>query len=322
MKVYAHVNRISEINTSQLSNAGINNILCETIDPHPKSFIGSENSEEETLRELCKNHNIVAGIATNKIATNMIKIDNSIFKCPLSVLYPTTTGRSMDIWNPYIVDTLELFHRSVLGKGRKIGGLWLTLGGPTLWCETNNEKERNGIYHIETQAAREALGRDTNIDMNIPIEGRHYAPVIVSRLGRIAYDLVMRLKNDCSDFYFYTYTISPSLWKPIYQAAGMPGMARELCESLSDIKGVNIHLICSHSHECSAQSSEEGQKLQRRFSNIEFISGVGGESKLRTVGAGQLCEGYRAIEVKMNTEKEWSDLPYAMSYLNKLWKIL
>ncbi len=178
--------------------------------------------QEQVIKSICKTNNVIAGIATNKIATDMIKVDSPVFKCPLSLLYPTTTGRSMDIWSPYIVDTLELFHRSILGNERKIGGLWLTLGGPSLWCETDDVKERNGIYHIETDAAREALGRDTDINMTIPTEGRHYAPVIVSRLGRIAADLVMRLKDVCSDFYFYTYTIAPSLWKPLYQAAGMP----------------------------------------------------------------------------------------------------
>lgn len=319
MKVYAHINQINEIRLYQLKKAGIDDILCETIPPY---ISNNPSADEHSVCDVCEKNNVIAGIAINKIAIGMIKFNSQGFKYPLPLLYPTTTGRSMDIWSPYIVDALESFHRSILGKGRKIGGLWLTLGGPSLWCETDNVTERNGIYHIETDAAREALGRDTNINMTIPAEGRHYAPVIVARLGRIAADLVMRLKDVCSDFYFYTYTISPSLWKPIYQAAGMPGMARELCERLSDIRDVNIHLICSNSFECSAQSAEEGQKLQRRFPNVEFISGVGGESNLRVVGMGQLCEGYKAIEVTMKNDKEWEDLPDAMTYMRKLEKLL
>lgn len=228
-------------------------------------------------------------------------------------------GRSMDIWNPHIVDVLEIFNKSLFGPGRKIGGLWLHLGGPFLWGETCHTS-LGSTYYLNTPYAKEALGRDT--DINMELEGRYYAPIIAQREARIAADLVERLKPLCKDFYFHAFHINPNDRSSEYQAGGMTGTMLALCSRLNGIPDVKIHMICSHAHECSVYTAAHVEELQREFPNIEFIAGVGWEHNLRTSGMARICEGYGAIEVGIPGRDQWTDLPEAINRLRQYEKLL
>jgi hypothetical protein len=291
-----------------------------------------DGSYEEAIQEVihvdsgdcaCNSMNFVTSAPVNAICLYMKQLHKNgsdicsshpILKYVPELYIGETSGRSMDIWNPHIVDVLAWFYRQLFGTGRNLHGLWLTLGGPFLWGETCH-MVRGSIYEIESVHAAKALRTEKDIDMNN--DGRHYAPMITKRLGRIAYDLVNRLKDLTPNFYFHTYTIEPSSLKAGYQAAGMVGVCRELCERMDAIKEIKAHLICSHAHECSPICSAEAQNLIREYPNIEFIAGVGWGVKLHTSGLARLCEGWAAIEVGLQDKDQWDAMPGQVEYINR-----
>jgi hypothetical protein len=293
-----------------------------------------DGSYEEAIRDCtrvacdccaCKDMNFVTSAPINAICTYLNAIDpqyNSMAYHPIlnhvRDLYPKyiTDGRSMDIWNPAIVDVLEYFYRAQFGVGRRISGLWLTLGGPFLWGETCH-MATGSKYYINTPSAAKALCRtEEYIDMNR--EGLQYAPLIAARVGRIAEDLVKRLADLTSDFYFHVYTIPKTSEKAGWMAAGMVGVARTLCERLSKIPYINAHMICSHGHEASPECAAEALDLIRTYPNIEFISGVGWGNKLHTNGLARLVEGWPAIEVGLQDAGQWSKLKLQVQYIRDM----
>lgn len=286
-----------------------------------------DGSYEDTIAEMCQSHNIVTGASVNAISMYLKALaiggsggphsDHPAYS-KIDTLYPEylPTGRSMDIWNPDIVNVLTAFHSSLFGAGRHLAGLWLTLGGPFLWGETAHTGD-GSTYRVRTDAARDALGREG--DINCDREGDDLAPIVARRLGRIANDLMVRLRPLTQDFYFHTYMVPPESRKPAFQAAGIVGVAQELCERISDLgPDIRGHIIVSHAWDYSPQSFAHAQALQRRFPNIEFIAGVGWEKRLRTGGMARLCEGYNAIEVGCEDKAQWDDLPAAVAHLRKL----
>lgn len=295
----------------------------EALNGGNEQIMASDGGYEKAVAAASREVNLVTATPINAIAMwlKQLALPDGVAPYRLDELYPEylPTGRSMDIWNPAALDALEWAYKGLSGPKRRLGGLWLTLGGPFLWGETSHLGDGT-IYRVRTPAAREALGRDGDIDMQA--EGRHYAPIIVARLGRLAVDLVDRLKNLTRDFYFHVNPVPPYSMKAPYQAAGMAGTAQELCERFAGRTDVAIHLIISHAWDCSPQTAEHVQALIRRFPQIEFIAGVGWEPRLRASGMARLCEGYQAIEVGCEDAAQWADLPAAVAHVRRLASML
>jgi len=286
---------------------------------------------EKAIEEVCESHNVVTGASTNALSMYLKALALADGTGPhsshpayskIDALYPEylPTGRSMDIWSPDIVDVLTAFNSSLFDGRRRLGGLWLTLGGPFLWGETAHTGDKS-IYRVRTDSAKAALGREGDIDCDR--DGDDIAPIIAKRLGRLASDLMTRLRALTQDFYFHTYMVPPESRKPAFQAAGIVGVAQELCERISDLgPDIRGHIIVSHAWDYSPQSFAHAQALQRRFPNIEFIAGVGWEKRARLGGMARLCEGYNAIEIGCEDKKQWDDLPAAVAHLKALDSLL
>lgn len=282
-----------------------------------------DGSFEDSIRYCMDNSNIVISAPINAICMYLKQLhlggSNILSAHPIlkyvPELYPEylPTGRSMDIWHPKIVDVLEYFYRQQFGEGRNIKGIWLTLGGGFVWAETTH-MGRGSIYEVRTPYSQQCLARTTDIEMNI--DGRHYSSIITKRLGKIAYDLVNRLKDLTDQFYFHTYTIESTSYKAGHQAAGWTGVCRELCERMDNIPEIDAHMVCSHAHECSPMSSAEAQSLIRKHPNIDFIAGVGWGKQLHSSGLARLCEGFQSIEVGLQDAMQWSNLKPQIEYLN------
>jgi hypothetical protein len=311
---------------------------------HQYDVMECDDSYETAIGEMCDSMPVVAGTSLDSIARYLVATETDCscddgLSC-LPQMVPNLDGRelsglagecevdrvrreawlqSLDIWNPMIVNVLASAHKAVAAD-RNLAGLWLSLGGAMAWALQCGIRKATYEYHVRTDAAREALGRSGIIDMRV--EGRHYAPIIARRLGRIAVDLIDELKSECKDFYFQTYTVPPITWKPAYQLAGMVGTTQELCERLVDVSGINVHMVVSHASECSSQSARHAQELIHRFPSIDFIAGVNWENNLRTSGPARLAEGYSALEVGMLGNDQWSDLPAAVTDVRRLVALL
>lgn len=290
-----------------------------------------DGSYEEAIQEClkvdcdcpaCNDMNFVTSAPINAICTYFNAIDpahNLFTKHPIlryvRELYPkyVTDGRSMDIWHPKIVDVLEWFYRQQFGPGRRISGLWLTLGGPFLWGETCHLYTGSKYYINSEHAAKALLRNDEYIDMNK--DGLAYSPLITARVARIAEDLMLRLSDLTNDFYFHCYTIPKTSEKAGWMAAGMVGVARAVCERINRIGSIKGHIICSHGHEASPECCAEAQSLIKTYPNIEFISGVGWGNKLHTNGLARLAEGWGAIEVGLQDAEQWSKLKLQVDYI-------
>jgi len=224
--------------------------------------------------------------------------------------------QSFDIWDPELVQTLAEGYRSVL-HGRRLKGLWLSLGGAQIWALTNYIRPQNFMYEVATDAAREALGRSEPVDMRT--EGQHYGPLIVTRLGRIAADLVAALKPFCRDFYFQTYTIPAYVMRPAFLAAGLPGITCELCERLADLEGVSVHMVVSSAWRHTPDAMAEASRLMQRFPNVEWIGGAGRVGDLQRMALPRLAQGYQAIETScyFSNPAERAALPVAIQLVRK-----
>lgn len=288
-----------------------------------------DGSFEPAIQWACQTSNIIAGSSIFYLAPvikllSMTPEGDSDIQHPilrhLSDLVPGygSTGRSFDIWNTHIVDVLELVHRSVI-HGRSLGGLWLSLGGPMLWGE-NDRAGQGHMYPVRTDAARKALGSDSDIDTRV--HGRDLCPVIARRMGRIAEDLIARLSTDTGDFYFHAYPLPAESFRGESMASGTVGVMQELCERLVGC-GSKIHIVVSTASDgISDQNTAHVKHLIRRFPSIDFIAGVGWSRRLGTSGAARLSEGYSAIEVGMRDAAEWTVLPAQMRHLNRLTSML
>lgn len=292
-----------------------------------------DGSYEAAIQEACASNTIVAGsslgwlIPTIKLQT-MTADGSSLIDHPvlqhLDAMSPGYGyyGRALDIWNPHIVDVLAFSHESLIGPGRQLGGMWLSLGGPMLWGE-NDRANLGPMYPVRTPAAREALG--TSEDISMQKYGRDLAPIIRCRMGRIARELIDRLvaSTPCRDFYFHAYPIPPDTYRPESMASGNVGVMQELCERL-DGCGAKIHIVVSlaSADEISSQNAAHPHDLIRQFPTVEFIAGVGWARRLSTAGVARLCEGYQSLDVGLKDRDDWAALSDQRRRLDNLLRLL
>lgn len=290
-----------------------------------------DGSYEAAIRKAGLDVHLVTGTSINAIAMYLkaaseYDSDGVIVNGPhhshpilkyVDELYPTIEpdGRSMDIWHPKVVDVLAYAYEGLCGIGRPIGAFWLTLGGGFIWGEASWISE-DGIYPLRSDYAREALGCKEDINFGQE-ENRYYSDIIVAREGQIAEQLVDRLKGQRDHFYFQTRMFPRTAYRPGIMQAGLNGIADELCERFGTRTDIKVHLIMSHAWNAQTAETDNAMKLAAKYPNIDFIAGVGWETRLRTSGMAQLLR-FGRIEVQMGDEDQWRDLPDAMMHLQQL----
>lgn len=280
-----------------------------------------DGTYEQAIQAAMANNRIVAATSIRSIAYALkvqniqqdlsSPIDHPILQY-VDELYPDVfpTGRSADIWNDKILDLLEYAYTSLFGQGRVLEGLWLTLGGPVIWGETDGYYDDH-FYRIRTPAAAQALGRTKDISMYS--EGKVLGDVVTNRLCDLAVALVHRLKHLTSNFYFHTRFVPKSNARPKYQAAGVNGLAEQLVARVSEIPGITLHMINSHAGTENEQNHALACRLQSEYPGVEFIGGVDWVPNLVKNGTRLLNDGYRSIEVGCMGREDWAALPDAVA---------